>query len=80
MQTKFRAVITIFGDTKILEIRFDGLNEENTRMSVKLIPNNRHDIDPLKFFDAFLNLTSAINRYAKNVHAKMIIGKMLGMM
>ena len=75
---KFRAVLTIFGDFKVLEIRFNGLTEEKTR--VKAIPNvnNRHIVNTKAFITAFLNLTIAINSYADSIAAKALVAKMLG--
>lgn len=78
MDTKFRAVLTIFGNFKVMEMRFDGLNEDNTKVSVDVNEDNRHGIDDQKFASAFFNLTSAMNRYAANLEAKIVIGKILG--
>ena len=79
MDTKFRAVLTIFGNFKVMEIRFDGLNEERTKVSIDVNEDNRHNIDDQKFANAFFNLTSAMNCYADNLKTRIVLGKMLGM-
>jgi len=76
---KFRAVLTIYGTNKLLELRFNDLNELKTQLSVNINPDNRHKIDPQRFTNAFFNLTSAINHYAESLKAKIVIGKRLGM-
>ena len=77
---KFRAVLTIFGNFKVMEIRFDDLSEDKTNISISVNDDNRHNIDDQKFASAFFNLTIAMNRYADNLKARIVIGKMLGMM
>lgn len=75
---KFRAVLTIFGNFKVMEIRFDDLNEDKTKVSININDDNRHNIDGDSFMMALLKLTSALNRYADNITIKMILNKMLG--
>ncbi len=79
MDTKFRAVLTIFGNFKVMEMRFDGLNEDNTKVSINVNDDNRHGINEDSFMKAILNLTDALNHYTDSIMCKMIIGKMLGM-
>lgn len=76
---KFRAVLTLFASQKVLELRFEGLNEERTR--VKSIPNedSRCSINGDEFMKAFTNLMCALNNYGKQITGRYIIGKMLGM-
>ncbi len=76
---KFRAVLTIFASQKVLEIRFDDLNEDKTKVSVIINSDNRHNVDEDSFMMALLKLTSALNRYADNITIKMILNKMMGM-
>ena len=70
----------MFASQKVLEIRFDGLNEDRT--SVKSIPNddNRHSVNQEEFMKAFMNLISALNNYGKHITGRYLVGKMLGMM
>ena len=75
--SKFRAVLTIFTSQKILELRFEGLNEEKTR--IRSIPNEdcRCSINKEEFIRAFTNLICALNNYGKQVTGRYLIGKML---
>ena len=76
---KFRAVLTVFGKEKILELRFNGLNEERT--SIKSIPNvnYRHIVSTDEFMKAFRNLVDALKNYDVQIQGRYMIGKILGL-
>lgn len=76
---KFRAVLTIFGTQKVLELRFDNLNENHTQIEVKPNYNSRHEVNEKEFINAFFNLTSAINYYTNHLKQKLVLEKILGM-
>lgn len=77
-EKKFRAVLTIFNKNKVLELRFDNLNDSHTQLEVKPNYNNRHNVNEKEFINAFFNLTSAINQYTQSLKTKVIIAKILG--
>ena len=77
--TKFRAVLTIFGDFKVMEMRFADLNEDITKVSVNMNNDNRHEVDGEKFIKAVFNLTDAMNHYSDSLMAKVVISKMFGL-
>lgn len=75
---KFRAVLTIFGKDKILELHFDGLNEQRMHIDVKIIPNNRHKVNDISFISDLMNLKSAYEHYLKDLLEKLLLAKMMG--
>lgn len=67
--SKFRAVLTIYDvdhTVKIIDIRFDGLNDPKTHLSVNLNTNNRHRINDKAFIDTLINLR-ACYEYLGNI-------------
>ena len=79
VKNNFRAVLTIFGKDKLLELRFSGLNGEKT--CVKSIPNvnYRHEVNTEDFVVVFKNLIDALKNYDMQITGRYIIGKMLGL-
>ncbi len=61
-------------------MRFDDLNEDVTKLKVKLNEDNRHHVNNQKFTNVFFNLTDAIVHYSKQLMTKIVIGKMLGVL
>jgi len=77
---KFRAVLTLIGHDKILEMRFDGLNEQKTHVECIVNQNNRHIVNEKEFLSAIMNLVGAFNNYVDKIMSRYFIGKLTGLM
>ncbi len=77
-ENKLRAVLTIFGKVKLLELRIDGLDDDATK--IRVIPNldNRHRTEECEFVKAYMNLIKALNIYSKQIMDNFILKKIMG--
>lgn len=78
VKNNLRAVLTIFGKVKLLELRMDGLDNDATK--IRVIPNldNRHKMEEHEFVKGYMNLINALNEYSKQVMDNYILKKIMG--
>lgn len=80
VEKNFRAVLTMFGKQKLLELRVDGLDDNTTKIRVISNINNRNKIEESEFVKAYMNLINALNIYSKQVMDNYLFKKIIGIL